>query len=172
MTRRVVLDTSALVTLEMVDLLWRLDFLDLATGQTVADELEELAAYEDSTAEAAQRVLGRLDAGDIDVREVLDDAAVEALTSARVDRAEAECLVLCREWDGDVLVTDDARAIAGLREAARADGVEIRISVAAVVELHRRGEISEAEARPLVEEIVVTRGWEGGVLEVLAQRYL
>lgn len=41
-----------------------------------------------------------------------------------------------------------------------------------VVELRRRGNLTEAKARGLVEEFVWTRGWEGGVLEVLAERYL
>ncbi len=169
---RVVADTSALVTLEMVDLFDRVGFLALVTAAEVAAELEELAEFEDTEATAAQNLLVRLDEGIIDVHPAQQEAVLEQLVSPRVQRGEAACFQVCRQTGAEVFLTDDARAIAGLRDEAMRAGIRLRISAAVIAELLERGAISPKRARSLVAKIVQTRGWEGGVLEVLAQRLL
>jgi predicted nucleic acid-binding protein len=172
MSPRIVADTSSLLTLELVDLLDRIAFVDLATVGRVVSELEDLAGFDDEEAAAAERVLSWIDGGGIEVFSLQATETMEALASKRVQPAEAACLQACREAKAEVLVTDDARAIAGLRDEAMAHGIRLRISVAVIVESRKRGELSTTQARRLVDEIIDARGWEGGVLEVLARRHL
>jgi hypothetical protein len=70
------------------------------------------------------------------------------------------------------LLTDDADAAHFLGRAAAQKGIKLRMCASAIVELINARKISPMTAKGKLEELIKKRSWEGGILEVLARRYL
>lgn len=149
----IVADTSALVSVDSVDLLaTTLDEFEVHTTEAVLVELEETAAYDDPHGTAAGRVLELTDG--LDVHEIGDTD----LRSSRIDEGEATCLALERELDADFLLTDDLRALPELQSLADARVAISPILLRALVE---RGVLADAEARERLDRLARTRDWLG-----------
>lgn len=123
---------------------------DIVTTETVIEELEATAAYDDRHGTAATAVLRRTDA--ITVQDT-DGAPFE---TSRVDSGEASCVAAVRDGDAAFLVTDDYRALPELQGL-----VDAKVAVSPIVlrALVKRGELSGAEAETAFESIAAGRDW-------------
>lgn len=148
-----VVDTSAFVSLadsDCHDLLFA--EYDVHTTERVVEELEETAGHDDAHGEAAAAVLDRLDSMSVH--------AVEGTVpeTSRIDAGEGSCVLLCRELDPAVLLTDDLRALPELQRLVEA---EVAISPIVLKALVERGVLDRATARERLETIADTRSWLG-----------
>ncbi|WP_135829449.1 hypothetical protein [Halorussus halobius] len=146
-------DTAALISLATADALGLvLDEFDVHTTETVLEELEATAEYDDSHGRAARNVL--------DSRTALTVHATGHLQveSARVDDGEASCTALARKTDADFLVTDDLRALPELQALTDA---RVAISPVVLKALVKRGVLDRHEATERVESMAETRDWLG-----------
>lgn len=146
-----VADTSALVSLAAAETLQLvLGEFEVHTTQTVVEELQETADYDDVHAAAAQRTLEQRD--ELAIHEV--DA--EESPSARIDDGEMSCVALLDELDGQFLITDDYRALPELRAVT-----ESRIAISPIVlkALVERGVLTIADAEDQLETMAEHRDW-------------
>ncbi|WP_416840511.1 hypothetical protein [Haloferax sp. DFSO52] len=148
-----VVDTSAFVSLAVGGVFETvLDEFDIVTTQTVLDELEQTAAYDDNHGTGASKVL---DAEDRIT--VIDTTGTEFVTS-RIDDGEASCVVAASEVDAAFLVTDDYRALPELQQLVDAEVVLSPIVLRALV---KRDALTAEEAQSAFETIAEGRDWLG-----------
>lgn len=163
---RAVADTSSLLSLEFMGILDEaLGIAEVHTTGIVEDELKESAGFNDEKSRIAKRVLKLIQSGKIkrfDVKSVPYSKYVPTNT----------CLGLCISGKIPFLITDDADAAYYLGRTALQKGIKIRTCTAVLMELIRSGRLSRSAAKEKLEELIQKRSWEGGVLEVLARRYL
>lgn len=149
----IVADASALVSLatgETLDVV--LAEFDVATTETVLDELAATAEFDDASGNAARSVLDRPD--HLGVHGVTSPG----IESNRIDAGEGSCLALCRELDAAFLVTDDVRALPELQVLADA---RVAISPIVLRALVDRGCLSPDEALDPLDRIADRRSWLG-----------
>lgn len=140
----IVADASALVSLSTVDLLDALlTEFDVHTTETVLDELEERAEYDDRDGTAATGVLEL--ANRMHSHEVED-----VFETSRVDAGEGSCASLATALDADFLLTDDLRALPELQAATDAQVATSPIVLKALV---KRGVLGREEAKANVEQL-------------------
>ena len=147
----IVADTSALISLTAADthdLL--LEEFDVHTTETVIEELEDLASYEDETAEHADTVLGRKE------RIMIHEVESREYQSSRVDVGEGSCVQLTRNIEADFLITDDLRALPELQTLTE---TQIAISPIVLKALVKRGVLGKQEALERLEEAAEERDW-------------
>lgn len=167
---KVVMDTSSLISLEIIGALEKsLEIVDVNISKTVVDELKETAKYKDQEGKAAKKVLKLAEKENIKVIEIKNQQHVENLLSRSVNRGEAECLVCCLENKISKLIMDDIDAAYSLEGMAIANNVEIRISLAVLMELYFQKKIDKKKLKYFVKKLVETREWEGGALRVLSK---
>ncbi len=145
--------------------------IDMVTTQFVKGELEEIKQYDDPVAQAAEEILRIIYSGDIETLDVQNKDAKEMQTSY-IDQGEASCFVLAKDLNIKTLVMDDVKAASALEGLAIKEGIDQRISVAVIIELLNKSVISEGKAKTCIKDMITDRGWKGGVLEILAERYL
>jgi len=149
----IVADTSALISLATGDVLETvLSEFDVHTTQTVIDELEETAEYEDRHAKAAQRILDRLDV--VTVHKVENTG----FQSSRIDEGEGSCVHLVRTVDADFLITDDFRALPELQTLTKC---RVAISPIVLNALIQREILDREEALNKLDELAEQRDWLG-----------
>ncbi len=166
-------DTSAILSLALVDLVRKVcKIINIHVPSEVKSELLELNKYDDREGCAAEKILDLISRGAIKHVPVQNAAKVESLICADVQHGEAESFVLCMEKGMALLIIDDVDAAYALEGIARAHNITMRISVAVVIELFKKGEITLHQLKTAISTLVKQRRWEGGVLEVLAKRYL
>lgn len=147
----IVADTSALISLTAADTLeLLLEEFDIHTTEIVLRELEELASYEDDTAEHADRVLGQNE------RVTVHDVDTSEHQSARIDDGEGSCVQLTRAQDADFLITDDLRTLPELQTLTE---TQIAISPIVLKALVKRGVLDKQEALERLEEAAEERDW-------------
>ncbi len=71
-----------------------------------------------------------------------------------------------------MLVMDDVDAGYALEGLAKANDIKIKLCISIIIELMRRKRLSRAQTIKAIKGISKIREWEGGVLEVLIQKYL
>lgn len=158
----IVADTSALVSLttaECLDLF--LDEFDVHTTDTVLDELEDTAAYDDPHGNAATEILDRRDRMTV---HTVDDDVPE---TSRIDRGEGSCVVLSDQLSADFLVTDDLRALPELEQLTT---THVAISPIVLKALVNRGVLERGEAQQCLEQLAETRDWLGAPIYRRAKR--
>jgi len=151
----VVADTSALVSLgcstdpPIVDTLC--SEYELCVPETVVTELEEVAAYDDEHAQAAQRVLDQT--GDIEIGDVsldsefpLDDGENAAVTLANDREAK---MLLCDEFDKIGLIH------------ASLDDVTLVTTPKFLLVLEANEVLSPTDVASLLNDIGEVRSWDG-----------
>lgn len=147
----IVADTSAVISLCIADSLSLvLDAFDVHTTESVVEELEDTAEYDDIHGEAATAVLEQEQ--DVVVHTVKDPE----FTSSRVDSGEATCVLLCRRLDADFLLTDDLRALPELQNLTTA---KVAISPIVLKALVKRDVLEREAALNRVESLAEDRDW-------------
>lgn len=157
----IVADTSALISLALVDLLdTLLSEFDVHTTTHVVDELEATAAYTDTHGDAAERVLDSVDS--IHTHEIQGE-----FTSSRVDHGEGSCALLATERDAAFLITDDLRALPELQPVTDAT---VALSPVVLKALVNRDALEKEAARAKLGELADQRDWLGAPLYRRATR--
>lgn len=149
----IIADTSALITLATADSLRLvLEAFDVQTTNTVVEELEKTAEYDDVHGNAATEVLNQKD------RMTVHATGEADFESSRIDSGEATCVWLTRELNAEFLITDDLRALPELQRL-----VEARVAISPIVlkALVKRGELTNDEAKDRVEQLADARDWLG-----------
>jgi predicted nucleic acid-binding protein len=148
----IVADTSALISLATIDLLETLlAEYDVHTTETVVEELESTADYDDTHGRGAQSVLERVD--QIEVHSV--DASLE---TSRIDAGEASTATLSNDLDAAFLITDDLRALPELQALVDA---QVAISPIVLKALVKRGVLEREAAVEHLERLATERDWLG-----------
>src|SRR3989338_223096 len=165
---RVVMDTSSLISLEMIGALRLVaKNIKITIPSTVRSELNEIGEHEDKEGKAALNALAMI-AKEIDYAEVKDTERAEKMLSKDINRGEAECFACCIENGIKILVMDDIDAAYGLEGPAIASGIKIKNSIAALAQMQRQGVIDSSRLKKFIKELIKIREWEGGALEVIA----
>lgn len=151
----IVTDTSALISLATTDVFGTfLDEFEIHTTETVVQELEETATYDDQHGAAASAVLDSVDDDHISVYA----PANASIESTRIDPGEASCLAIERELHPDFLLTDDLRALPELQTLSEA---QVAISPIVLRALVKRGCLTNEAAQAQLDLLSRTRGWLG-----------
>lgn len=169
----VVVDTSSLVSLQMINALTKsFEIIKMIIPKIVKEELNDISKHKDNEGKTAKEILEFILKGNIKTVEVKNQKKVENLLSKDVNHGEAECFIACIENDIKTLVMDDIDAAYSLEGIAIANKIKMKISVAVLIELFREKIIDKPQLKNYVSSLIKIRGWESGVLEVLAKRYL
>jgi predicted nucleic acid-binding protein len=156
----IVADTSALISLATADTLnLFLEEFEVHTTETVVDELENTAEYDDSHGDAAETVLANLDW--VSTHDVKGD-----LESSRVDQGEGSCALLTKEIDAEFLITDDLRALPELQTVADS---KVAISPIVLKALVQRDVLEPDEALENLDRLAERRDWLGAPIFRRAQ---
>lgn len=149
----IVVDTSAFISLSAATVLeFFIEEFDIHTTESVIEELQTTAEYDDSHGSAAGKVLDR--EREITVHSVSDPD----FESSRVDAGEAGCALLVEELDADFLITDDLRALPELENLVDA---KVAISPIVLKALVKKNRLRESEARERLELLAEKRDWLG-----------
>lgn len=160
----IVVDTSTLNTLSIAKLLPTvLEEYDVHTTETVVQELEETAEYDDIHAEAAQTVLDHQD------QITIHQASQQSFQSSRIDKGEGSCAILNREIDAYFLITDDLRALPELRTIADS---KVAISPILMQALVQRDVLERGDALEKLDQIAKDRDWLGAPIYRRARQLL
>lgn len=122
------------------------------TTDTVTEELEDTADYDDSHGEAATKLPDQHDR--LTVHTVEEDVP----ETSRIDHGEGSCVVLADQRSADFVVTDDLRALPELQQLT---GVRIAISPIVLKALVNRDVLEREEAVRRLEHLAETRDWLG-----------
>lgn len=161
---KAVADASALLSLEYMGLLDDCTGIaDIYTTGSVDEELNEIAGFRDERSGIAKKILTLISDGKIRPIDIKGDAKNAFMS---------QCLSLCISAKIPVLLTDDADAAYLSGKIAAQKGIRLRMCAAFLVELIKAGKMSPQAARGKLEELIKKRSWEGGILEVLARRYM
>lgn len=169
----VVADTSALISLGVGKMLAKcVDIVKIVIPSRVNTELIETSAFDDRHGQAAIEVIHLIAKGQIEVLSVQGPEKVEKLcsSSSRIDRGEAEALVLAQERSAPILITDDFRSLPALKKVS--GQVEVHLSVYLLARLVLEGRITIAEAQVVLDKISQNRSWEASAIYQLAKRYI
>ncbi|KXA96082.1 hypothetical protein AKJ37_06080 [candidate division MSBL1 archaeon SCGC-AAA259I09] len=167
-----VMDTSSLISLEVIDILeLTSENIEIIVPSAVVEELREMSKISDREGEVAEDILALISKEKISVVEV-DSEKVRKITSSQVEKGEASCFVHCYEKGVRNLIMDDIEAASQLEGRTIKEGIRQKISVAVIIELMKKELITKEEAESAVEKLKKTRDWRGGVLEALADKYL
>ncbi|WP_115865387.1 hypothetical protein [Halorussus litoreus] len=151
----IVADTSALVSLgcstdpPIVDMLC--SEYELRVPETVVTELEEVAAYDDEHAQAAQRVLNQTD--DIEIGEVSLDSEFP------LDDGENAAVTLANDREAKMLLRDEFDKI-GLIHASL-DDVKLVTTPKFLLVLEANELLSPMDVASLLNTIGEVRSWDG-----------
>ncbi|SNR69249.1 hypothetical protein [Halorubrum vacuolatum] len=147
----IVADTSAFITLASTDVLELvLEEFDVHTSETVIEELEDTAEYNDSHGKAADQVLQYRD------RFTVHEASQTEFQSSRIDQGEGSCAELARKHNADFLITDDLRALPELQTLSN---TRVAISPIVLKALVKKDVLDKQEALEKIEEAAENRDW-------------
>lgn len=156
---KLVLDTSALVSLAHGDLLdLTLAEFGVVISNHVHDELRQMSAFDDPDGRAATDVLARLD--DLDMRAV-ERAEIDPLRTSKIDEGEASCVVLAQAPNAAALISDDFDAMHQMRAYAQTYGFDLGLGAVVVHALLKRGRLGKDDALGRLDQIAAQRGWMG-----------
>ncbi len=170
---KIVADTSALISLAIADLIKKsLEIVEIYIPKEVVLELTELSKYKDIEGSAARAVLELVGNKKIIVKEIKNQQKIENILNSDIHHGEAACFALCAENDIQLFIMDDVDAGYSLESIAKSHGLEIRISIAVIVELYSQNKINKTETKNAIKSLTSRRRWESGALEVLAKKYM
>jgi len=163
---KAVADASSLLSLEYMRVLDEVfDIAYIYTTGSVKEELEEIAGFRDEKSSVAKKILSHISEGKIKCIDIKGEGYPK-------NSSLGQCLSLCISAKIPFLLTDDADAAHFLSRTAAQKGIKLRMCASAIVELIHARKMSSVKAKGKLEELIKKRGWEGGILEVLARRYL
>ena len=163
---KAVADTSALLSLEYMGVLDDImNIADIYTTESVNEELKEIKGFRDEKSGIAKKILLHISDGKIKCIDAKGDMHSKNISLNH-------CFALCLSAKIPILLTEDADAAYYLGRIAAQKAVKLRTSTAVLVELIRSGTFNPQSARRKLEELMKKRSWEGGIIEVLARRYM
>lgn len=148
-----VMDTSAFLSLASVNVLETvLEEYEVHTTETVFNELQSTAEYEDLHAEAAEKA--------IELSSEFRSHKVETgdFESSRIDKGENSCVVLANQLETEFVLTDDFRALPELKVLADCEVATSPIMLKALV---KRNRISDKKAKQKLDKLAENRNWLG-----------
>lgn len=158
----IVVDTSSLITLATADILHVVvEEYDIHTTETVIEELEETAEFDDTHGAAAETVLEQRD------RFTVHQADDRSFQSSRIDKGEGSCALLTRDVDVDFLITDDLRALPELQPITDAT---VAISPILLKALVQRDILEREEGLEKFKQVAADRDWLGTPIYRRAQQ--
>ncbi len=163
---KAVVDASSLLSLEYMKVLDDVfDIADIYTTGSVNEELKEIAGFRDEKSSVAKKILTHISDGNIKSLDIKGEWYPK-------NASLGQCLSLCISAKIPFLLTDDADASYFIGRTAAQKGIKLRMCASVIVELINTRKISPITAKRKLEELIKKRSWEGGILEVLARRYL
>jgi predicted nucleic acid-binding protein len=169
---KLVIDTSALVSLEIMNCFEKvIETYQVFITQEIFLELYEMADYKDVEGQAAKRSIKMIKKYKVNIEKCNLKDYKKYMTKG-VDRGEASAFYICIKKGIKMFITDDVDASFTLKPLARSENIKLRICVAIVIDLVRKNIITNNVAYNNLKKLIKVRGWEGGVLEVLIERYL
>ncbi len=170
---KLVMDTSSLISLELIGALEKsIKIVEIMIPKAVKEEIMEIAKYKDKEGNSAKNIIKLIRKENIKICEIKNKKNVGNLLSKNVGRGEAECFACCLENKILKLIMDDINAAYSLEGLAMTHKIDIKISIAILVELYYQKIIDKRKLQGFVKRLIKTREWEGGALEVLSKRYL
>jgi rRNA-processing protein FCF1 len=154
---KLVIDTSALVSIETVNLVSRvLKYFDIIITEIVRQELLELSQYHDDHGKSSKRILGMINKDQIKIITIGDYS--RHLTE--VDIGEASCLELAICEKADYLITDDCNCFWYLSSNFK----NTVFSIFLVRLLSNLREITHEEGWEYIERIREKRTWGNNLI--------
>lgn len=164
MKGKIVADTSALVSLEVVKLLFSvLKYFELIIPAAVKSELEEMATYSDVHGAAAKRILSFVDGGDITVKDV--DGYEKHVYNA--DLGEAQSLELANKICADYLISDDVECFWDLENNFK----KTVFSIFVVRLLCDLNELGYDEGWEVINKMSERRTWAKNIIYQTAKKF-
>ena len=167
-SRRVVIDTSALISLahsSFLDLI--LEEFRVVISNFVIEELKKTSRFGDVDGKAAVTVLKQI--GRLEIRTV-DPAAVKKIVTSRLNEGEASCVLLAQAADVDALISDDLKAMHQLQQYAQIHKFDLGLAAVLIQALVLRGKLSKDQALESLEWIAEKRDWMGRPIYKAYQR--
>jgi rRNA-processing protein FCF1 len=163
---KAVADTSSLLSLEYMEILEdSLDIIDIYTTGSVKEELIEITNFRDEKSKIARKIL------DLVLKDKIRCIETRGGSPSKHPPVN-QCLYLCINARIPVLLTDDADTSYLSGRMVSQKGVKLRMCASVLSELIKANKISAPDARAKIKELIKKRSWEGGILEVLVQRYM
>lgn len=163
---KAVADASALLSLEYMGVLDDLlNLADIYITESVKEELKEITGFRDEKSVIAKRIILHVSDGKV---KCIDSKGDMHSKNISLDH----CFALCLSAKIPFLLTEDADAAYYLGRMAAQKGVKLRTCAAVLVELIKSGKYNTQFAGRKLDELMKKRSWEGGIIEVLARRYL
>lgn len=154
---KLIIDTSALVSIETVNLVSRLlKYFDVIISDTVRLELIELSQYEDEHGKSSRRILEMVNKSQIKIKNV--EIFQQHLTE--IDSGEASCLELALSEKADYLITDDCNSFWYLTLYFK----NTVFSIFLVRLLSNLKEITDEEGWEFIERIREKRTWGNNLI--------
>lgn len=88
----------------------------------------------------------------------------------KIDFGEAEALVLARENDHEILITDDLRSMKNLMDISQ--GVRVHLSIYVIASMVMKGSLKKEEALNCLSRISKGRSWENSAIYNKAMDYI
>jgi len=123
--------------------------LEIYISQGVILELEEISSFSDEDSSIARMILDNI-------------GGIKIERSDRLDHAEDELILLCKEKDG-ILVSDDLKALRSL-----SSNIRYLNSVHLIYLLMRQGKVSRLEARMAFNKMRKSRDWNLNQIAIVA----
>jgi predicted nucleic acid-binding protein len=164
MKSKIVADTSALVSLEVVELVpFVLKYFDVIIPQAVKSELEDIAKYNDIHGAAAGRILDFVENKKITVENI--SGYEKHLLSS--DLGESQALELANKTCADYLISDDVECFWYLENNFR----KTVFSVFIVRLLCSLNEIGDDEGWQIIEKMCERRTWAKNIIYLTAKKF-
>ncbi len=166
MTIRLVADTSALISLALVDCLDLLGALGykLAAAPAVVRELRQMTGWRDALSRAAESALQAIAGLETTLDQTAQDLASQLAVLPGLDQGEVETLALAAQLHSSEILVDDVRAMGGLAGVARTLEVHIVPSSYVLVKAYLGDLLTYGQIVQLLQRLAVSRGWEESVL--------
>jgi len=148
-----VMDTSAFLSLASVRVLETvLEEYEVHTTETVLEEIEKTAEYDDIHAEAARRAI------ELSTKFEVNSVKTEDFKSSRIDKGEHSCVVLANKLETEFILTDDFRALPELKSLV---DCQVAISPIMLKALVKKNQITEKKAKEKLDDLAENRNWIG-----------
>lgn len=166
-------DTSAMISLEVGDVLIdSLEKFDYIIPDKVCKEIEDISEINDEHGSAAEKILELIRNDKIHRSSVKNIDKVNEIVDLykKIDFGEAEALVLARENDHEILITDDLRSMKNLMDISQ--GVRVHLSIYVIASMVMKGSLKKEEALNCLSRISKGRSWENSAIYNKAMDYI
>jgi len=155
-----ILDTSALISLESIDILEQvLEIFSITTTNSVIEELEEFAKYDDKYGKIAKDILKQKSKFTIESCKITESINYLELTDNKLYN-----LSLKKKFP---LITDETKFVHHTRHK-----IEVYFSTVFLVLLTEVGYLTKKEAMDKLEELRDIRNWRNNIIYLITKNQL